>query len=257
MADKLNVEKLILETIRKPRADIEPRMFSSNVEQRRRLSQSKSITADHIDTLINDPDYMVRIYAATHPNAEPHHQAAALNDPSMHVRANVVRDISSVTPQEIDKTLDNEDSWVRSTAMYNPYASAEHVSKALKDDNGLVVKAAINHPNFNTNHITTVLRGSKYSSYQKVMALKRAGVTSEHIYLALNDPSHFVRKIAITRSKVTSDHIDKAMKDSHDTVRYYAVKHRNASKQQLEQALNDPLTRIKKLASAKLAKINE
>lgn len=122
---------------------------------------------------------------------------AQLNHPDAEQRISVFSDYddNEITPDHLNKALDDSDWRVRYRASYHPNASSDNISKALSDQDVAVRTSALENPN----------------------------VEEHHISKALNDNDVNVRYAAINHPKATENHFRTAIMDINQDVRYSAV----------------------------------
>ena len=150
------------------------------------------------------------IYALTkHPDFNIDHTEFLLNHKNKYFHR-LAYESKHITPEHIDKALDDVDSLIKGTAISNPNASIDNISKALLDEHYSVRKKALQHPN----------------------------VTNEHIDIGLSDPDEFVRAEAARHAKLPL-HINKALSDHDWIVRRAATENMNIDEKQLKQAMID------------------
>ncbi len=122
---------------------------------------------------------------------------ADLGHPEAEHRINVFSDYddNEITPDHLNKALDDSDWRIRYRAAYHPSASSDNIHKALSDSDVAVRTAALENPNVNT----------------------------EHISKALNDLDATVRFDAVNHPKATPENLRVGIKDSSQDVRHSAV----------------------------------
>jgi HEAT repeat protein len=174
-------------------------------------------------------------FKVVHPDIS---KSLAKNDHREIQALNLIRGNPHVTSEHITKALDDENSFVRMTAIEHPNATPEHITKALDDKNSFVVRmTAIEHPNATPEHITKALDDEDSSVRRS--AIRHPNATSEHITKALDDENSFVRMTAIRHPNATPEHITKALDDKNPDVRMTAIRHPNATPEHITKALDD------------------
>ena len=120
-----------------------------------------------------------------------------LDNPDVEQRIGVFSDYddSEITPDHLNKALDDSDWRVRYRAAYHPNASSDNIHKALSDEDVAVRTSALENPNIEEHHISK----------------------------ALNDSDANVRSDAIKHPKATENHLRSAIMDSNSDIRHYAV----------------------------------
>ena len=120
-----------------------------------------------------------------------------LDNPDVEQRIGVFSDYddSEITPDHLNKALDDSDWRVRYRAAYHPNASSDNIHKALSDEDVAVRTSALENPNIEEHHISK----------------------------ALNDSDTNVRSDAIKHPKTTENHLRSAIMDSNSDIRHYAV----------------------------------
>lgn len=120
-----------------------------------------------------------------------------LDNPDVEQRIGVFSDYddSEITPDHLNKALDDSDWRVRYRAAYHPNASSDNIHKALSDEDVAVRTSALENPNIEEHHISK----------------------------ALNDSDANVRSDAIKHPKTTENHLRSAIMDSNSDIRHYAV----------------------------------
>lgn len=122
---------------------------------------------------------------------------AQLNHPDAEERIGVFSDYddNEITPEHLNRALDDSDWRVRYRASYHPNASSDNINKALSDQDVAVRTSALENPNIEEHHISK----------------------------ALNDSDANVRSDAIKHPKATENHLRSAIMDSNSDIRHYAV----------------------------------
>jgi len=123
-----------------------------------------------------------------------------------------------LTPEHISKLLDNDDSYIRESAMANPNADADHIHKGLDDGNEFVRGVAMLHHNVNSDHIERVLKDKD-----------RKNVQARHNVFNNKNIIHLIKP----------EHIDEGLKDNDNKVKLAAAMHRKASDKHIHKALDN------------------
>ena len=74
-----------------------------------------------------------------------------------HNKVSALQNNPNVTEDHITKALEDEDFFVRKSAIKHPKANSDHITKALDDEDVSVRYAAIQHPNSTKEHITKAM----------------------------------------------------------------------------------------------------
>jgi hypothetical protein len=129
-----------------------------------------------------------------------------------------------ITPQHIDKALDDDSVPVNEAAAMHPNASSENLTKALNSDFNDVRKAALENPNANQEHFAKGLSDEN----EEVRALAANKTPSnDHLSQALNDFSRRVRRAAAGNENLNDQNLDRAISDPEGSVVRNAINSHN------------------------------
>jgi hypothetical protein len=169
----------------------------------------------------NGQEYML------HPNTTKEDLDKALNDEESYIRY-IAAKHPNATEEHIDKALNDEHQWVRSAAASNLNATKEHLDKALNDEHQWVREAAAGNPNVTKEHLDKALNDSHWGVREA--AAGNPNVTKEHLDKGINDKQQWVRRAAAKNPNATKEHLDKALNDKDEYVRTAAKKNPNYKK---------------------------
>ena len=133
-----------------------------------------------------------------------------------------VLELNIITPDHIDKALDDDSSSVAIMAIKSQTASTDNINKALKHSDPDIARAAIMSVNFSEANVETALEcGYEYS----LLSLLKYPHITERQLLSLKDSEFWgVRRFAVKHPNSGIDHIAYAMNDENEYVAQEAMR---------------------------------
>ena len=172
-------------------------------------------------TLLSHPDYEVRS-AAFHPEN------------------------TSITPDDINKGLDDKDYNVSIQAIKHPNVTTENLEKAANHKSHLVAAAAFSHPN--AQHSVLEKGMSHPVNFVRWHASSNENLPAHLIDKSFEDSDPDITAAAITHSKhVTSNHLEKALSSPHHDIAIAAAS-RGLPKHLISSAMEHPHHMVRKFA---------
>ena len=166
----------------------------------------------------------------------------ALDNESLRMRKSAIEN-PKATAEHISKVLDNpeEHKEVKISAFKNKNITEDHISKVLDNpkEHKSVKEAALKHPKVTTEHISKVLSNSKEHLDVKREAMRSSSATEDHISKVLSDQksSTLLKSTALNHPKINSDHLQKALDDSDSYIRDLAIRHNKINKEHISKVL--------------------
>lgn len=150
-----------------------------------------------------------------------------------------------VTPEDIDRGLNDSNHKVRHAAASHPNASKENLDKAMSIDNNLAFVAA-NHRNASSDQLDKLIYHP--SSAVRHSAADNGNLSAESISKIMSGNDIRMKEYAIKNRNATQEHILKALDDNDTYINRNAMRNKSAGFEAISKGLRHKDSEVRRMA---------